>query len=44
MRTAGSSALSRSGRPTEPSVQASRAFFDALGFSFDEKFCDEQAA
>jgi hypothetical protein len=25
-------------------LQASRAFFDALGFSFDEKFCDEQAA
>ena len=25
-------------------LPASRAFFDALGFSFDEKFCDEQAA
>ncbi|HYG96547.1 MAG TPA: VOC family protein [Solirubrobacterales bacterium] len=25
-------------------LPASRAFFDALGFGFDEKFCDEQAA
>jgi len=25
-------------------LPASRAFFDTLGFSFDEKFCDEQAA
>lgn len=25
-------------------LPASRAFFDALGFDFDEKFCDEQAA
>jgi uncharacterized protein len=25
-------------------LPASRAFFDALGFGFDERFCDEQAA
>ena len=25
-------------------LPASRAFFDALGFGFDDKFCDEQAA
>jgi predicted lactoylglutathione lyase len=25
-------------------LPASRAFFDALGFSFDERFCDDQAA
>jgi hypothetical protein len=25
-------------------LPASRALFDALGFSFDERFCDEQAA
>lgn len=25
-------------------LSASRAFFDALGFSFDERFCDDQAA
>ncbi len=25
-------------------LPASRAFFDTLGFDFDEKFCDEQAA
>lgn len=25
-------------------LPASRAFFDALGFGFDEKFCDDQAA
>jgi predicted lactoylglutathione lyase len=25
-------------------VAASRAFFDALGFSFDDRFCDEQTA
>ncbi|MGC1166090.1 MAG: VOC family protein [Solirubrobacterales bacterium] len=25
-------------------LPASRAFFDALGFDFDERFCDERAA
>ena len=25
-------------------LSASRAFFDALGFGFDERFCDDQAA
>jgi hypothetical protein len=25
-------------------LPASRAFFDTLGFSFDERFCDDQAA
>ena len=25
-------------------LPASRAFFDALGFGFDERFCDDQAA